>query len=49
MWLRKNGRKKKKKKKGDLRGVVVDILDIVEADLRGVSVDRLCPGISVIA
>ena len=49
MWLRKNGRKKKKKKRVTSRGVIVDILDIVEADLRGVSVDRLCLGISVIA
>ena len=41
---------KRNKKKGDLGGgVIVDILDIVEADLRGVSVDRLCLGISVIA
>ena len=42
-------KEKRNKEKGDLRGVVVDILDIVEADLRGVSVDRLCPSISVIA
>ena len=47
--------KKRKKKEIKKRvtsgggGVIVDILDIVEADLRGVSVDRLCLGISVIA
>ena len=45
----KKWKKKEIKKKGVLRGVVVDILDIVKANLRGVSVDRLCPGISIIA
>ena len=40
---------KRNKKRVTSGGVIVDILDIVEADLRGVSVDNLCLGISVIA
>ena len=49
MVEKKRKKKEIKKKRVTSRGVIVDILDIVEADLRGVSVDRLCLGISVIA
>ena len=45
----KKRKKKEIKKRVTSGGVIVDILDIVEADLRGVSVDNLCLGISVIA
>ena len=45
----KKQKKKEIKKRVTLGGVIVDILDIVEADLRGVNVDNLCLGISVIA
>ena len=46
---KKKRKKKEIKKRVTSGGVIVDILDIVEADLRGVSVDNLCLGISVIA